>query len=120
MMILHSQKNKAYANLPLPRSGLTMHQAGCYVCAIATLGQVADIASFLKTKGAFVEGGLLLSEVLAKAAGMEYLGVSKKAPKGWCIAMTDHYKAVGYPTHFFVVNGNMMIDPLSDPRTSNR
>jgi hypothetical protein len=114
-MILYSQKDRAYCNEKLPKSNETIFQSGCYLCAIATLGQAKDLLSFMRTSGAFVNGGLLVSDVLAKALGMTYIGEVKTAPKGWSIGVTTHYASKGVPKHFFLVNGEMMIDPLSSP-----
>ncbi len=66
-MMLFSQRDPAYRNEKLPKSNETINASGCYMCSIATLGQAADILAFMRTPGAFVNGGLLVSDVLAKA-----------------------------------------------------
>ena len=113
-----SQRDPAICMTPMPLSNLLLKDAGCYVCSIATLGQV-DVLSLLKTPGGFVQGGYLISPVIAHAAGMAYMGISPVAPKGWCIGRADAYTAHELPTysHFLCVNATTheMVDPLRFP-----
>ncbi len=46
---------------------------------------------------------------------MTYIGEVKTAPKGWSVGVTTHYASKGVPKHFFLVNGDVMVDPLSFP-----
>lgn len=114
-MILYSQRDPAFSNTYLPKSRMTINQAGCYLACIATLGQAPDLVQLMNTKGAFANGGLLFSEVLANALGMRYRGITGNQPAGWSVGVTHHFAGVGVPTHFVLVNGNQMIDPLATP-----
>ena len=114
-MHLYSQRDPAYGSRRLGESKLTVHAYGCFLVSIATIYQ-RDPKELLDVKGAFTNDGLLVSQVLAKHCGGQTRTVSKP-PDGWCIAITDHYKGAGYPTHFFCYNHNTkeQIDPLDFP-----
>lgn len=115
-MKYYSQIDPAYSAKLLPLSNLRIRGYGCLLCSLATLGQ-GELLDLLKVPGAFAQGGLAVSGVIAKAMGMFYVGPSTTAPKGWCIGRTDKYAAQGFPTHFLCVNvdTNEMIDPLKFP-----
>lgn len=115
-MQLYSQKDPAYSNQRLGGSKLTVNGYGCFLCSIATIYQ-RPVTELLKVPGAFVGDGNLVSSVLAKHCGGEAKPATTTPPKGWCIAMTDHYKDAGFPTHFFCVNPDTkeQIDPLDLP-----
>jgi hypothetical protein len=115
-MQLYSQKDPAYGYQKLGTSKLTVQGYGCFLCSIATLYQ-RHPEELLQVPGAFVGSGNLVSGVLAKYCGGEAKPATTKPPKGWCIAMTDHYKDAGFPTHFFCVNPDTkeQIDPLDFP-----
>ncbi len=112
-----SQLDPAYKATLLPLSNTTIGTAGCFLCSISTLGQVNSPLDLLHVHGGFVSGGLLDPGVLAKAAGLFYVGPTTIPPKGWCIGRTDKYASLGFPTHFLPVNvdTNEMIDPLKFP-----
>lgn len=115
-MKLYSQRDPAYGGLKLGGSKLTVYSYGCFVSAIATIYQ-RPVEELLGVSGAFNADGNLIAGVLAKFCGGSALPATTKAPKGWCIAVTDHYKAAGYPTHFFCFNADTgeRIDPLDFP-----
>jgi hypothetical protein len=117
-MKLYSQNSVAYQGLLLPHSNLTLRADGCLLFAIAMLGQV-DPISLMNTPGGFAQGGLLYPAILAKAAGMSYVGPTSTPPKGWCIGRTAYYTAQGFPTHFLLVNWDTqeMVNPLHKPET---
>lgn len=115
-MKLYSQRDPAYGGLKLGGSKLTVYSYGCFASAIATLYQ-CPVEELLKVQGGFLSDGNLVSSVLAKHCGGQALAATTVPPKGWCIAVTDHYKAAGYPTHFFCYNHDTgeRIDPLDFP-----
>lgn len=120
-MNYHSQRDPAVRNLPLGKSKLTIGSHGCFVASLATLYQRA-IPDILAIEGAVNSGGYVNSQLVAKkyngnAGAPVKPGQEAQLPKGWCIAVTDHYKAAGYPTHFFCVNveKKLQIDPLDFP-----
>ena len=119
-MLYLSQRDPNVRNLPLGKSKLTIGSHGCFVAALATLYQ-RPVRDVLAIDGAVNNGGYVNSQIVAKAFGGSALPPVKPTatvlPKGWCIAMTDHYKEAGYPTHFFLVNveKKLQIDPLDSP-----
>lgn len=114
-MILYSQKDPAYKDLLLKPSRLSVGDYGCFAMSLATLYQ-EDPRKILEIPGAFDRSGLLYSGIISKSLGGLALPKTKSPPKGWAVAMTDHY-APRFPTHFFLVNHDlgMQIDPLKYP-----
>lgn len=115
-MNLYSQHDPAYDRLTLGTSNLTIHGFGCFLCSIATLYQVSP-KDLLQLPNIFNAQGLLFPGTLAAAFGGTYADEGSSKPDGWCIAMTNHYASLGYPTHFFCVNPQtkQQIDPLKFP-----
>lgn len=116
-MKLYSQIDSAYHKRLLPKSKLTIHDFGCFLCSIATLGQ-SDPVAMLSVPGGFADGGLLVPGVMAKYCGMTYVGPTTVAPKGWCIGRTGFYGG----DHFLLVNVDTqeMVDPLKYPANVSR
>jgi hypothetical protein len=114
-MITYSQRDPQYRDLKLGMSKLTVGGYGCLVQSIATLFQI-DTVGILSISGAVNAQGYANTSLIAKALGGEALPATKTPPKGWCIAMTDHY-APQFPTHFLVVNADtkQQVDPLDYP-----
>ena len=73
----------------------------------------------MRVKGGITDDGLVVSSLLASSCGGAALPAQKSKPvlNQWCIAVTDHYAAQGYPTHFFCYNPetDQRIDPLDFP-----
>lgn len=120
-MLAYSQKDPAYSKLRLGTSKLTVGSHGCFVACLATLYQRTP-KQIMDIEGAVNSGGYVNSQLVAKACGGSALapvkpGNEPSLPKGWCVAVTDYYKAAGYPTHFFLVNveKKLQIDPLDFP-----
>lgn len=115
-MKLYSQRDPAYDRLKLGQSNLTVHGYGCFLASIATLYQKSPV-ELLRVPDAFKNDGNLVSGILAKYCGGEAKPAQENPPKGWAIAVTSHFKDVGYPTHFFVANWelNRMMNPLNFP-----
>lgn len=113
---MFSQHDPAYDRLLLGNSKLTIHGYGCFLVSIANLYGVHP-RTLLQVWGGITDTGLVVSGKLAEYCGGKALKRTKKAPKGWCIAMTDYYKKQGYPTHFFCVNmdAKVQVDPLDFP-----
>lgn len=117
-MILYSQNDPAYRDVRLGKSKLTIGSHGCFLVALANLFQIHPL-ELLKIPGAVTPEGLVVSSVIAIACGGKALPPTKVAPKGWCIAVTDHYTSQGFPTHFFDclvdIDKRLEVDPL-DPK----
>ena len=122
-MIYNSQLDPRWKNARLGPSNLTVGGYGCFICSLCTLAQVdASKLIFHKENHKFItKGGLLISPYAAKHVGMETKssrsgqGLDEPMPDkdAPCIAITEHYKDKGIPTHFFVYLGDdMIIDPL--------
>ncbi len=120
-MNIYSQRDPAYSKVKLATSKLTIGSHGCFIACLATLYQ-KNPTDIIAIPGAVNSGGYVNSVMVAN----KYGGEAKKAvkpqdaatlPEGWCVAMTDHYKNAGYPTHFFLVNPakKLQIDPLDYP-----
>lgn len=114
-MITYSQRDPQYRDLRIGTSKLTVGGYGCLVQTMATLFQV-DTSVILAIPGAFTPEGLARTDVIARALGGKALPATQTAPKGWCMAMTDHYSPQ-FPTHFFAVNieRKLQVDPLDFP-----
>lgn len=115
-MQFFSQHDPAFDQQKVGNSNQTIHAIGCFGCSIATLYQIHPLVLF-RLASAFNKQGNLDSGVLAKYCGGVALVKTKVPPKGWCIAMTDFYSNVFYPTHFFCYSAEtkQMIDPLDYP-----
>lgn len=120
-MLLFSQKDPSWKNVKLGKVTLGSH--GCLVCSIANLYQSHPL-TLLESKKGIIWNGDADTKVLAVLCGGEALPKVKTPISGWCIAMTKHYAASGYPTHFYCYNHDTqeMIDPLDYPavRKSNK
>lgn len=111
-----SQHSKEYGSDFLPGSKLTIWDYGCYLCSICSLANTKDNPAIIakKYKSSF-KNGEVISKVLAINLGLKYLGVSKTQPKDKiCIGVTNHYKKVGFPTHFFLMFNDFQADPLDE------
>lgn len=117
-MSLYSQRDPSYDRKTLGDSQLTIHGYGCFLVSLANLYQKQPV-ELLSIPKAFTPDGLLIASVIASYCGGEALPPQSSPPalNQWCIAMTDHYAAQGYPTHFFCYNyqTDEMIDPLKFP-----
>lgn len=114
-MLTYSQKDEKYRNEKLGNSKLTVGAAGCVVQSLATIFQV-DPTVILAMKDCFnAKGEANIGEIVRRLGG-KALPRTTKAPKGWCIAITDNY-APTWPTHFFPVNvdAKKQVDPLDNP-----
>lgn len=114
MIKFYSQKdprwagNKYYGNF-------SFSNYGCFVTSLAMLDgrEPPEVARIIREAGGFASGGLLISDIAAKALGLEYSGRTTTPQSEVCIAETDHYRNQGYPQHFFVwLGGGMIHDPL--------
>lgn len=116
--VTYSQKDARWGSLKLPYSSLNLAQAGCYITAIAMLAQVdpKELLEKSSKAGGFTNGGLLRSDIVARAGGISYVGASRIQPLDRaCIAKTDHYLASQGTYHFYVkLPDGRRIDPL-DP-----
>lgn len=72
-----------------------------------------ELNAYCKKNGLYFNGCMLNSDGLAKKFKLTYTKTTKKS-KITCIAETDHYKASGFPQHFFMYDPktDMIIDPL--------
>jgi hypothetical protein len=115
-MMLYSQHDPSYDKLKLGGSKLTIHTDGCFLVSLANFFQHSPV-DLLKIPGGVNTQGLVVSGVIAHTFGSAAGSPQTLPPEGWSIAITDHYKAEGYPTHFFCYNHDtkQMIDPLTFP-----
>ena len=117
--MIYSQVDPAYQNEKLPKSNLTIGGYGCFLTSLTNLagGKVSPpVLAERKKDDGFVDGGLLISSVIAEELEMKATGRTKTPPDGWCIGVTADY-APKYPTHFLMVNvkEGLQIDPLDYP-----
>lgn len=111
-MILYSQRDPAYAKLKL--GSTTVGKDGCLVSSIATLFQVDPKVIIALPKVINARGECDIKRCVELLGGkIRYRGTNR--PSGWCIAKTKHYAKQGVPTHFFIFNEGVMIDPLLNP-----
>lgn len=116
-MQLFSQHDPSFDRVALGvNPSLTIHGYGCFLCSLATIYQRSPL-DLLKIPGAVTPGGLIEPPVIAEACGGVAEAHTKLAPAGWCIAVTDKYASLGFPTHFFCVNAQTLqqVDPLKFP-----
>lgn len=114
---LFSQHDPAFDRYVLGKTRLTIHGWGCYVVSLANLYQVHPL-DILKIPGAVNSDGLVVSEIAAAHFGGKFTKVDPtQPPTGWCIAQTNAFAHLGYPTHFFCVNPQLQlqVDPLDFP-----
>ena len=114
-MKTYSQKDDAYRDMKLGNSKLSVGAAGCVVQSLSTLFQV-DPTVILAMKDCFDAGGNANIPKIVAALGGKALPATTKPPKGWCMAVTDHYGPT-WPTHFFPMNADAQkqVDPLDNP-----
>jgi len=116
-----SQKDKAWGNLLIGSTNLSMKLYGCFITSLSMIAEKPPdvVLGILNRNNAFNHEGLLLSEVAAKALGLDYGGYQAQPPNMDCIAETNHF----YPTvpqHFFVLlKSGKIIDPLDAATKKN-
>jgi len=114
MNSLFSQRDPAYSSIKLGPT--TISKDGCVVMSLATLFQV-DPTFILSVQGAFNKKGECDIKKVVEFLGGKVDFRGTIPPIGWCMAKTDYYSKVGFPTHFFIYNAQtkQAIDPLQNP-----
>lgn len=112
--MLYSQHDPQYDLVRLGKTSLTIGSHGCFIVSMANLYQKHP-KDIMAIPGAVLQNADLVSGIVAEHYGGKAGKPTTKQPKGWSIAVTNDYSYIGYVTHFFCINGDMMIDPLEYP-----
>lgn len=120
-MYNQSQTEAQWKDKKLGFSNLTIGQAGCVVTSIGNMTSLHPdyVNDQLKAHGGF-QGAAVVWNVAANLWNLQYNYNTDHADKYPCIAVTDHYKRIGYPTHFFLmISPDYIIDPLNGQTEKN-
>ena len=109
----YAQNN--YPNVKLGTSTDSIKQDGCALVAFSNIVGIDPVTLNQKfiDAGDYANGELIEWANCAKTLGLEWNGISGSALAYPCIAETDHFANLGFPSHFFeVLDANNIVDSL--------
>ena len=105
----------SYPNVKLGTSTDSIAQDGCALVAISNIAGIDPVTlnERFVAAGDYASGEMIEWGNCAVTAGLRYLGADSTPTVYPCIGCTDHYKSLGFPTHFFeILDAGNIVDSI--------
>jgi hypothetical protein len=114
MVSIFNQRDKAWGNDLIGKSGLKLKDYGCLCTSISMLDGKSpkEVNDIFSKAGAYNSNGILNHEIASKTLGLEYTGFSNTPDYFPIIAEVDMSPSPGKQQHFVVqINNKEIVDP---------